>query len=65
MKQKVWLVCDKRGIRRLIKRNPRFFRDEVGIALTITIPDSVFNSLTVPLSVEVPESLTVETESAA
>jgi hypothetical protein len=55
MKDTVYLIADKFGVTRMTKRQPGLGRAEIGVRVTITIPDGCFTSPLVACSITVPE----------
>lgn len=53
MKQEIWLIADKYGVQRMTKRAPSLARQEVAVAVTISIPDTAFRAPTLRAAVEV------------
>jgi hypothetical protein len=59
MKQTIFLICTKNGVQRMTKRAPSLYRNEVAVALKVTIPANVFLSPTIPAEVEITEGAVV------
>jgi hypothetical protein len=55
MKQTIFLICTKNGVQRMTKRAPSLYRNEVAVALKVTIPANVFLSPTIPAEIEITE----------
>lgn len=55
MKDKVFIIADSFGVLRMTKRAPTLRREEVAVALTVTIPDGCFKHPTVTASLDVPD----------
>ena len=60
MKDNVYLICDRNGVRRLTKRAPVLARYEIGVHLRITIPADAFKAPIITADVEVPETATLQ-----
>lgn len=56
MKNKFYVVFDRHGALRLNKKQlPALYRGEVAVAMTVTIPDSVFKNPIISADINVPE----------
>lgn len=60
MKQKIYLIADVDGIQRMTKRPPTLARHEIGVAVTITMPDSAFRSPMLAAQVEVADEAIIK-----
>lgn len=60
MKDKIYIVANDTGVTRMTKRYPALGRDEIGVAVTVNIPDSAFRSPVIGFSVDVPEEHVVQ-----
>lgn len=60
MKNKVYLVVSSDGVQRMTKRVPSLYRDEVAISISVSVPDSVFRTSMVAVSLEVPEDRVIQ-----
>jgi hypothetical protein len=55
MKDTFYLIMNAKGVKKLHKRMPKIERDEIAIALTLTVPDTVFEQYVPQAKLEVPE----------
>lgn len=62
MKTKVFLIATRKGVMRLTKTPPRLSRDEIGVSLTITIPDEAFRSPLISATLDVAEGSVMQPE---
>ena len=60
MKDTCYLIADRYGVKRLTKRPPSLSRNEIGVAVKITIPDSAFRSPFITTSLDVPEDSVIQ-----
>jgi hypothetical protein len=60
MKDTVFLAVDRSGVVRMTKRWPSLSRDEIGVKITVNVPDTAFRSPVIAASLDVPEDRTIQ-----
>ena len=60
MKQTVYIIASKSGIERLTKRHPFLGRGEIGVKLTVTIPDAAFSSPLIAAALDVEDEHVIQ-----
>jgi hypothetical protein len=64
MKDTVFLAVNSYGVVRMTKRWPSLARDEVGLKLTIYVPDTAFCSPVLGITLNVPEDRTIQPDAS-
>lgn len=59
MKDSIYLIATRSGVARMTKRRPNLTHDEIGVCMQISIPDGVFRSPLLAVSLEVGEQAVI------
>ena len=62
MKDIIYLIVSEGGARRMTKRRPDLFRDEIAIRLRVHIPDECFRTLIIDAVADIPEEMVIHAE---
>jgi len=60
MMQTIYLVATRFGVDRMTKRRPELGRNEVGVAIKITIPDGAFRSPVIEATLDVADGVVMQ-----
>jgi hypothetical protein len=60
MKDTIYLAINRTGVVRMTKRPPSLYRDEVGVKLTVQVPDASFRPSLLEATLEVSEAAIIQ-----